>query len=214
MEKVFNELKNLRSRHQQLLSQIDEPHNQETIMDLQFLIEEKISVIKLLITPNPKQQGVQIYHENALHYLNEFPSVFIYTHKMRHLPELPWNFGVMWGINHRLNMIRTSFIAPNIKVSALLLAILTGTHQTCKMGFRVLNIISSDSKIIGNIIQSIPYMRNKGYAQNEEDFPSEPLERLDRIMVEIKIVLYTKNHSCSPTIHYVHEQLYVSFKMH
>ena len=204
MEKIYDELQNLRSRYNQLLSQIDESQNQDTVMELKFLIEEKISTIKLLITPNPKQQGAQIYPENALHYIIEFPAVFIFTHKMRHLPKLPWNFGVMWGINHRLNMVRTSFIPPSIKASALLLAILTATHQACKMGFRVLNIVSADSTIIGNIIQSIPTMRNRGYAKNEEDLPSEPLERLDRLMVENKIMVCT--------ILSVYEQLYESFK--
>ena len=41
MDEVIDELRNLRSRHQQLLTQINDPDNQETIMDLQFLIEEK-----------------------------------------------------------------------------------------------------------------------------------------------------------------------------
>ena len=59
MEKILDELSNLKERHQQLLSQISEPHNQETIMNLQFLIEEKMSAIKLLVTPNPKNKGVQ-----------------------------------------------------------------------------------------------------------------------------------------------------------
>ena len=73
------------------------------------------------------------------------------------------------------------------------------------MGFKVLNIVSADSTIIGNIIQSIPTMRNRGYAKNEEDFPSEHLERLD-------MMICTKNHSCSPSILSVYEQLYESFK--
>ena len=152
-------------------------------MDLQFLIEEKISVIKILVTPNPKNKGVQTYPDNALHYLNQFPAVFIFTHKQRHLPELPWTFGVMWGVNHRINIVRDSFIPPNIKSSALLLALLTATHQATKIGLKVLNIISSESKLINNIIQSIPTMRNKEYALSEEDFPSETLERLDNIML-------------------------------
>ena len=79
MEKILDELSNLRLRHQQLLSQISEPQNQETIIELQFLIEEKVSAIKLLVTPNPKNKGVQTYPDNALHYLNQFPAVFIYT---------------------------------------------------------------------------------------------------------------------------------------
>ena len=94
MEKILDERSNLKERHQQLLSQISEPHNQETIMDLQFLSEEKMSAIKLLVTPNPKDKGVQTYPENALHYLNQFPAVFMFSYKQRHLPELPWNFEV------------------------------------------------------------------------------------------------------------------------
>ena len=62
------------------------------------------------------------------------------------------------------------------------------------------------------LIQSIPTMRNRGYAKNEEDFPSEPLERLDRLMVENKIMIHTKNQACSPTILSVYEQLLESFK--
>ena len=54
MDKINEELQNLRSRHDQLLSQIDESQNQDTVMELKFLIEEKISAIQLLITPNPK----------------------------------------------------------------------------------------------------------------------------------------------------------------
>ena len=212
MEKILDELSNLRLRHQQLLSQISEPQNQETIIELQFLIEEKVSAIKLLVTPNPKNKGVQTYPDNALHYLNQFPAVFIFTLKQRHLPELPWNFGVLWGVNHRINIVRESFIPPNIKSSALLLALLTATHQATKMGFKVLNIISSDSKLINNIVQSIPKMRNKGYAQNEEDFPSKTLERLDKIMMRNNIILYIKNHTISPTISSVHEQLTLSFQ--
>ena len=115
MEKILDELSNLRLRHQQLLSQISEPQNQETIIELQFLIE-------------------------------------------------------------------------------------------------VLNIISSDSKLINNIVQSIPKMRNKGYAHNEEDFPSKTLERLDKIMMRNNIILYIKNHTISPTISSVHEQLTLSFQ--
>ena len=212
MEKILDELSNLKERHQQLLSQISEPHNQEIIMDLQFLIEEKMSAIKLLVTPNPKNKGVQTYPENALHYLNQFPAVFMFSYKQRHLPELPWNFGVMWGVNHRINIVRESFIPPNIKSSALLLALLTATHQATKMGFRVLNIISSDSKIINNIVQSIPKMRSKAYAQNEEEFPSKTLERLDKLMMRNNIILYIKNHTISPTISSVHEQLNLSFQ--
>ena len=212
MEKILDELSNLKERHQQLLSQISEPHNQEIIMDLQFLIEEKMSAIKLLVTPNPKNKGVQTYPENALHYLNQFPAVFMFSYKQRHLPELPWNFGVMWGVNHRINIVRESFIPPNIKSSALLLALLTATHQATKMGFRVLNIISSDSKIINNIVQSIPKMRSKAYAQNEEEFPSKTLERLDKLMMRNNIILYIKNHTISPTISSFHEQLNLSFQ--
>ena len=156
MKKILDELSNLRLRHQQLLSQISEPQNQETIIELQFLIEEKVSAIKLLVTPNPKNKGVQTYPDNALHYLNQFPAVFIYTLKQRHLPELPWNFGVLWGVNHRINIVRESFIPPNIKSSALLLALLTATHQATKMGFKVLNIISSDFKLIKNISSRSP----------------------------------------------------------
>ena len=81
MDKINEELQNLRSRHDQLLSQIDESQNQDTVMELKFLIEEKISAIQLLITPNPKQQCAKIYPENALHYINEFPVVFIFTQK-------------------------------------------------------------------------------------------------------------------------------------
>ena len=212
MDKINQELQNLRSRHDQLLSQIDESQNQDTVMELKFLIEEKISAIQLLITPNPKQKCAKIYPENALHYINEFPVVFIFTQKMRHLTELPWNFGVLWGRDHRLNMVRTSFIPPSIKASALLLAMLTATHQACKMGFKVLNIVSADSLIISNILNSIPTMRERGYAKNEEDFPSEPLERLDRLMVENKIMIHAKNQACSPTILSVYEQLLECFK--
>ena len=61
MDKINEELQNLRSRHDQLLSQIDESQNQDTVMELKFLIEEKISAIQLLITPNPKQKCAKIY---------------------------------------------------------------------------------------------------------------------------------------------------------
>ena len=147
-----------------------------------------------------------------MHFLNQFPAIFMFSYKQRHLPELPWNFGVMWGVNHRINIVRESFIPPNIKSSALLLALLTATHQATKMGFRVLNIISSDSKIINNIVQSIPKMRSKAYAQNEEDFPSKTLEQLDKLMMRNNIILYIKNHTISPTISSVHEQLNLSFQ--
>ena len=80
------------------------------------------------------------------------------------------------------------------------------------MGFKVLNIVSADSLIISNILQSIPTMRDRGYAKNEEDFPSEPLERLDRLMVENKIMIHAKNQACSPTILSVYEQLLECFR--
>ena len=104
------------------------------------------------------------------------------------------------------------FHPPSIKASALLLAMLTATHQACKMGFKVLNIVSADSLIISNILHSIPTMRDRGYAKNEEDFPSEPLERLDRLMVENKIMIHAKNQACSPTILSVYEQLLECFR--
>ena len=78
MEKILDELSNLRSRHQQLLSQISEPHNQETIMELQFLIEEKISTIKFLVTPNPKNNGVQNIPRECFALFESIPCSFYF----------------------------------------------------------------------------------------------------------------------------------------